>query len=106
MPYLPSPYKRFSKKHPELNEQYEKLALACHEAGPLDEKSRRLVKLGIAIGRQSEGAIKSHARRAIEKGASVEEVRHAALLAMTTMGFPGMIAAVEWIEEVIEAKEL
>lgn len=105
MPYLPSPYKRFSKKHPELNEQYEKLALACHEAGPLDEKSRRLVKLGIAIGQQSEGAIKSHARRAIEEGASVEEVRHAALLAMTTLGFPGMIAAVEWIEEVIEAKE-
>jgi len=105
MPYLPSPYKRFSQKYPDLYDQYEKLALACHEAGPLDEKSRRLVKLGIAIGQQSEGAIKSHARRAIEEGARVEEVRHAALLAMTTMGFPGMIAAMEWIEEVIEAKE-
>jgi alkylhydroperoxidase/carboxymuconolactone decarboxylase family protein YurZ len=104
MPYLPSPFKRFCEHYPELNDQYEKLARACHEAGPLDEKSRRLVKLGIAIGQQSEGAIKSHARRAIEEGTSVEEVRHAALLALTTMGFPGMIAAIEWIEEVIEAK--
>jgi hypothetical protein len=23
---------------------------------------------------------------------------------LTTMGFPGMIAAIEWIEEVVEAK--
>ena len=104
MPYLPSPYKRFSQKYPELNDQYEKLALACHEAGPLKGDIRRLIKLGIAIGQQSEGAIKSHARRALEEGTGVEEVRHAALLAMTTMGFPGMIAAIEWIEEVIEAK--
>jgi alkylhydroperoxidase/carboxymuconolactone decarboxylase family protein YurZ len=59
MPYLPSPFKRFCEHYPELNDQYEKLARACHEAGPLDEKSRRLVKLGIAIGQQSEGAIKS-----------------------------------------------
>lgn len=103
MTYLPMPYQDFVKRYPALAEAYEKLAVACHEAGPLEEKTRRLVKLGIAVGQQSEGAVKSHARRALEAGASPEEVRHAVLLAMTTIGFPAMIAAGEWLEEVLAA---
>lgn len=105
MPYLPPPYRRFVEKHPELAERFEQLALACHEAGPLDEKTRHLVKLGIAIGQQSEGASKSHVRRAMAGGASAEELRHAVLLALTTVGFPAMIAASEWVEEVIAARK-
>jgi len=103
MPYLPTPYKEFVRKYPALADAYEKLALACHEAGPLEEKTRRLVKLGIAVGHQSEGAVKSHARRALAAGASADEVRHAVLLALTTVGFPAMIAAGEWVEEVLAA---
>ncbi len=80
-----------SRRHPD----------ACHEAGPLDEKTRRLVKLGIAIGHQSEGATKSHARRALEGGATAEEVRHTVLLALTTAGFPAMTAAALWVEQVL-----
>ncbi len=105
MSYLPSPYKRFVESYPELAKAYEALGAKCHEAGPLDEKTRRLVKLGIAIGQQSEGAVKSHARRALNEGASVEDVRHTLVLAMTTVGFPAMIAASEWVEEMIEAKK-
>jgi 4-carboxymuconolactone decarboxylase len=84
MTYLPSPYQRFIHNYPDLAKAYEDLALACHQAGPLPEEVRRLIKLGIAIGEQSEGAIKSHARRALEGGATVEEVRHTILLALTT----------------------
>jgi len=101
---LPSPYKRFVKNHPSLVKLYEDLGAACHEAGPLPEKTRRLIKLGIAIGDNSEGAVKSHARQALELGASPEEIRHAVVLSMTTIGFPGMIAACEWVEEVLKAK--
>ncbi len=103
MSYLPMPYQDFVKRYPGLAAAYEKLALACHDAGPLDEKSRRLVKLGIAVGQQSEGAVKSHARRALEAGATADELRHAVLLALTTIGFPAMIAAGEWLEEVLAA---
>lgn len=106
MPYLPQPYQHFLARYPSLAEAYEKLALACHDAGPLDEKTRRLIKFGIAVGQQSEGAIKSHARRAIEGGATPDEIRHALLLALTTTGFPAMIAASEWVEEVLAAKGL
>ena len=104
MTYLPSPYKRFVKNHPDLARRYEDLAVAVHETGPLPEKTRRLIKLGIAVGESSEGAVKSHARQALELGISAEEIRHAVVLSMTTIGFPGMIAACEWVEEVLETK--
>ena len=103
MSYLPEPFKRFIDRYPDINRLYEQLALACHNAGPLDEKTRRLVKLGISIGQLSEGAIKSHARRALEGGATTDELRHIVLLALTTAGFPAMNAAALWVEEVLSS---
>src|SRR5205823_5263880 len=42
----------------------------CHEAGPLDEKSRRLVKLALSIGAGLEGATHSAVRSAARRGSS------------------------------------
>lgn len=100
MPHLPAPYKRFVNDFPEINKAYTEFARACHDHGPLDEKTRRLVKLGIAVGHGSEGAVKSHARRALKSGATTDEVQHAVLLGMTTVGFPQTIAALGWIRDV------
>jgi 4-carboxymuconolactone decarboxylase len=101
MGYLPEIYKDFIKRYPDINKSYDGLANNCHKAGPLDKKTRRLVKLGVAIGLNSEGAVRSHARRALEEGSTPDELRHAVLLSFTTAGFPYMIAAYGWIEEVI-----
>jgi alkylhydroperoxidase/carboxymuconolactone decarboxylase family protein YurZ len=35
-------------------------------------------------------------------GISPEEIRHAVLLGLTTIGFPKMIAALNWVHEAIE----
>jgi len=102
MDYLPFPYERFKKEFPEIEKAYEKLANLCHATGPLDEKTRRLIKLAIAIGSGSQGAIKSHTRRAIAMGISTEEIQHVALLSLTTIGFPNMIAAFTYINEAFE----
>jgi len=101
MTYLPDVYKGFQQQFPEVAKAYDELALKCHRWGALDEKTRRLVKLGIAIGLNSEGGTRSHARRALEMGISPDELRHVVLLAFTTVGFPTMIAAMKWVEEVI-----
>lgn len=101
MGYLPDIYKDFIKQYPDIYKSYDSLANACHKAGPLDKKTRRLVKLGIAIGLNSEGGIRSHTRRALEEGVSPEEVRQVVLLAFTTAGFPSMIAGYKLVEEVI-----
>jgi alkylhydroperoxidase/carboxymuconolactone decarboxylase family protein YurZ len=44
----------------------------------------------------------SSTRKALEAGASPEEIAHAVLLAMTTTGFPNMIAALQWVDEVLK----
>ena len=102
MSYLPEPYKKFRQQFPAVSKDYDALAASCHQWGPLDEKTRRLIKLGIAVGLNSEGAVRSHARRALEEGISPDELRHAVLMAFTTAGFPTMIAAMKWLDEVIE----
>jgi len=101
MGYLPEVYKNFIKQYPDVNKSYDSLANMCHKSGPLDKKTRRLVKLGVAIGLNSEGGVRSHTRRAIEDGCTPDEIRHAVLLSFTTAGFPLMIAAYGWVEEVI-----
>jgi alkylhydroperoxidase/carboxymuconolactone decarboxylase family protein YurZ len=100
--FLPFSYKRFKKEFPKIEKEYDRLAKECHASGPLDEKTRRLVKLGIAIGSESEGAIKSHARRALAVGVTPDEIRHAVLLGLTTIGFPKMIAALNWVHQAFD----
>lgn len=102
MNYLPDVYKEFQQQFPEIAKAYDKLAVKCHGWGPLDEKTRRLIKLGVTIGLSSEGGVRSHARRALEEGITADELRHTVLLAFTTAGFPAMIAAMKWVDEVIE----
>ena len=102
--YLPKLYEKFSNQFPELFEQYNQLGAACRKAGPLDEKSQNLVKLGISLGTNSRGGVMSSTRKAIESGASPEEILHAVVLGMTTTGFPNMIAALGWVDEVISKK--
>jgi alkylhydroperoxidase/carboxymuconolactone decarboxylase family protein YurZ len=82
-------------------EAVDALGQAAAAAGPLDERTQRLVKLGIAIGALAEGAVRSNARRALEAGASREEILQVAALTISTRGFPAAVAAFSWIEEVL-----
>lgn len=100
--YLPQIYEQFRKTFPEIEEQYNQLGVACRSSGPLEKKVQDLVKLGIAIGLGSQGAIRSHTRKALASGATREEIMHVVLLSLTTTGFPNMIAAVGWVSEVLE----
>ena len=103
--YLPNVYQRIRDRFPELLERLDALGDAADSAGPLDDRTRRLVKLGIAVGGLAEGAVRSNARRALDAGASPEEVLHVAALAVSTRGFPAAVAAFSWIEEVLAARD-
>jgi alkylhydroperoxidase/carboxymuconolactone decarboxylase family protein YurZ len=97
---LPAGAARIADRHAAVWQAYERLGAACSEAGPLDAPTRRLMKLALAIGAGSEGAVHSHVRRALAEGASVEELEHIALLAIPTLGFPRAVAALTWIEDI------
>lgn len=100
----PAPYANIRERYPNLVTAYDALGDAAYEAGPLDPKQQRLVKLALAIGAGLEGAVHSHARRALEAGVSADALRHTALLATTTLGFPAMVRAMTWIEDVLAKK--
>ncbi len=100
----PKSVETFRKDYPEVWAAFADLGKACHEeGGPLDEKTRRLVKLGIAVALRHEGAVHSATRHALQAGLSPMELRHVAVLAITTIGWPGAYAAMTWIEDVISA---
>ena len=99
---LPSVVEEFSQSRPAIWDAYNQLGQAVAEAGPLDAKTQRLIKLAIAVGAGREGAVRSHTRRGLKAGLSPEELEHVSLLGITTAGWPAAFAAHCWITEVIE----
>ena len=65
---LPSRAGRIAEDHPDLWAAYAALGEAAAKAGPLSARERRLVKLALSVGAQSEGAVHSHTRRALAEG--------------------------------------
>lgn len=100
--YLPKIFETFSLKFPEVLKDYQQLGKSSREAGPLDPKSKDLIKLGIAVGANSRGAVMSHTRKALASGATHEEIIHVVILSLTTTGFPSMIAAMGWVDAVLK----
>ncbi len=104
MSKLPNQYlsigNRFKKYFTALNN----LGKAAKAAGPLDEKTSQLIQLAGAASVRSEGAVHSHARRALEAGATADELYHTLLLLTSTIGFPTVSAALSWLDDVVSAQ--
>ncbi|MCF6247924.1 MAG: carboxymuconolactone decarboxylase family protein [Desulfobacula sp.] len=100
--YLPAKYQEFAQQYPEIFNLYKELGTKVRESGPLDESTQNLIKLGIAVGTNSRGAVMSHTRKALDTGTTKDEICHAIMLSLSTTGFPNMIAALNWANEVLE----
>lgn len=99
MSKIPSFYAAFRTRYPEIAQAYEQLGDATRAAGPLDAKQAALVKLALAAGARLEGGVHSHTRRALDAGATPDELRHVALLAITTLGFPNAMSVRAMIDD-------
>ena len=99
---LPSTYTAFVSRFPELGASHEAIAKAVDVAGPLDRKTCELIKIGLATGAGLESAVRSHVRRALQAGATEQEIEQAILLAMNTLGFPRTVAAWSWARQQFE----
>jgi 4-carboxymuconolactone decarboxylase len=104
MPKLPAQYLGIQKKYKGVIKAVENLGKAAKAAGPLNEKTARLIQLAAAASVRSEGSVHSHARRALAAGAKPDEIRHAIILLTSTIGFPSVSAALSWAEDVLEKK--
>jgi 4-carboxymuconolactone decarboxylase len=96
----PRNYQVITKRYPDFMAAVDALGQAAADAGPLPEKTRHLVQIGAAAAIRSEGAVHSHARRALAAGATAEEIQHAVIAVTSTIGFPNVMAALSWINDV------
>lgn len=102
---LPVPVEEFREDYAEVWKSFTQLGDRCHKAGPLDEKTRRLVKLALAIGAGLEGGTHSAVRNALAAGITPEEMKHVAVLGITTLGLPSTMRALTWIGDGLEPQD-
>jgi len=99
---LPPHYVSIRERFGDFGKILADLGQNVKELGPLDNKSCELIQLGAAATLRSEGAVHSHARRALESGASAEEVYQSVIILTGTIGFPNVAAAISWIDDIFE----
>ena len=102
---IPKRYQQMHTDYPDVMQAYESFAQSTRQAGPLSPREAALVKLAISLGAGLEGAAHSHCRKALEAGCTPEDLRHVALLAAPTIGFPTMMRAKSWVEDVVAKHE-
>jgi len=101
---LPKKYKDISKRYKKLITAVENLGKTTRAIGPIGKKNSHLIQLAAAAAIRSEGSVHSHVRRALECGAKKSEIYHAIILLTSTIGFPGVVAAISWADDIIEKK--
>ncbi len=85
-------YTAFKRDFPEINAAHEALGEKIHkESGPLPEKVRWLIKIAISGASGHHLALETHIKKAREIGATEEEIKHALLLLIQTVGFPAFM---------------
>jgi len=85
-------FSQFKEEFPEVHKQHEALGKEVHEkGGPLPEKSRWLIKIAISAACNHKRALETHLRKAREAGVAEEEIKHALLLLIPTVGFPSFM---------------
>jgi len=98
LPKPPRTFDEFSETFPTVRKAWDLLGDAAKE-GPLDDRTARLVRLGVAIGAMREGAVHSSARRALAIGITAEEMNQVVALASSIIGMPSSVAVWTWLRD-------
>lgn len=102
MSELPKHFMKMQERYGEVMDKLGALGDATDKAGPIDAKTAHLIQIAAAAVLKSEGAVHSHTRRAMKAGATPEEIRHAVMLMLPTVGYPTVAAAMSWVDDVLE----
>ena len=88
---LREPARALRRAIPEVYAGYRQLHAAAYPAGALDERTKELIALAIAVSKECDGCIASHARGAARTGATEEEVAETLGVAIAMNGGPGTV---------------
>lgn len=85
------PYQRLRASVPEVVAGYGDLHRAAMAEGALDRKTKELIALAIAVTRECDGCIASHARAAVRRGVTAAEVSEMIGVAVLMNGGPATV---------------
>jgi AhpD family alkylhydroperoxidase len=88
---LREPARALRSAIPEVYEGYRTMHAAAYADGALDRKTKELIALAIAVSKECDGCIASHARGAVRTGATESEVAEALGVAIAMNGGPGTV---------------
>jgi len=101
----PKNYQTIQKKFSKLMKAHEEAGRQAREAGPIDAKTSNLIQLAACVALRSEGGVHSHVKRALQAGASKDEIYHTIALLINTVGFPTTAAAFSWVNDLMGKKK-
>lgn len=91
-----------ARKIPEAMQGFNQMTQGALKEGAVSVKNKELIALGIGIASRCEGCIQAHVKKAIDAGATREEMHEAIGVAIFMSGGPGTVygaIAHEVIEE-------
>ncbi|MEA3506747.1 MAG: carboxymuconolactone decarboxylase family protein [Elusimicrobiota bacterium] len=78
-------FTEFKEEFPEVYEKHAGLGKEVHmESGPLDGRTRWLIKIAISGGSRHHRALETHIKKARKSGAAEQEIKQVILMLMTT----------------------
>ncbi|MFZ7131589.1 MAG: carboxymuconolactone decarboxylase family protein [Eubacteriales bacterium] len=96
--------KDLSSQEQHIEKSYEKLLKSVYDGtGNLDEKTKELISIGIAVHGGFETPIVYHVNQAFKAGAKEEEIIEAALVAIVSGGLKSLASIVTTVKEAVEA---
>ncbi len=99
-------FTKFKKEFPKVHSDHEALGKEIHEkSGPLTQKTCWLIKIAISGASRHELALETHILKAKETGVTDDEIRHALLLLIQTVGFPTFMEAYSVFNRLLRGKE-
>lgn len=99
-----SPFEVFSQTFPDVTESYRAIKRDYGAEGPLDEKTKQLVQVAIMAAIGSQSGTQAYAERALDAGATDDEVRQTVLLVLGPAGMSRTGSGIHWVNEVIEKR--
>ncbi len=87
-------FSQLKNEFPKVYEKHMQLGREIHmESGPLDEKTRWLIKIAISAATGHTRALETHLAKAQAAGVTDEQISHALLLLVPSCGFPAFMEA-------------
>lgn len=100
-------FKYFLNKYEDIYKAYENYGQMVHNhGGPLDEKTRWLIKVAVSAACQHHYSVRTHIRKALKNGCTRDEIEHAIMLVAPTAGFPSFMEALMCLREELDGDAL